>query len=132
MQRSTVYTCTKPFDDPDDWFPVWLEGVCVLDDPEIFAGKSKFEVPLASLHVEPETAWHDLPPVQVASLGSFTTPRADHVPIWQGSHVSMFTASTVTHHTTTPEPIPPIPLPAGGLMLITALLALMTWKGLRG
>ena len=129
--RSTDYNCHDPFYlRPDWWWPVYKEDACYLSN-DIFQGKSKFEVPLASLHVEPEPEWHDLPPVQIASLGSFTTPRADHVAAWQGSHVSTFTASSVAHHTTTPEPIPPVPVPAAGLLLITALIALMM-KGLRG
>ena len=128
--RSTPYNCHGPFHErPDLWWPVYVENVCYLSN-DIFEGKTSLEVAATPLVSEPE--WHDLPPVQIASLGSFTTPRADHSPSWQGSQVSMFTASSVAHYTTTPEPIPPIPVPAAGLLLITALAALMITKGLRG
>lgn len=128
--RSYPYNCHGPFyERPDLWWPVYVENVCYLDN-DIFEGKSKLEV--AATPLVSEQAWHDLPPVQIASLGSFTTPRADHVPAWQGSQVSTFTASSVTHYTTTPEPIPPIPIMAAGLLLITALIALGIMKGLRG
>ena len=129
MERSVPYSCHGPFyERPDLWWPVYVEGVCYLDN-DIFEGKTKAEIfamPLVEPLPEPF-----LEPVQYSSLGSFTTPRADHVPSWQGPHVSIFTASTVAHYTTTPEPIPPVPVPAAGLLLITALAAL-AMKGLRG
>ena len=130
MERSVIYNCHGPFHErPDLWWPVYVENVCYLDN-DIFEGKTALEV--AATPLVSETAWHDLPPVQIASLGSFTTPRADHSPVWQGSQVSTFTASTVTHYTTTISTDAAIFLGSSGLMLITALAALVMMKGLRG
>ena len=128
--RSTIYDCHGPFHErPDLWWPVYVENVCYLSN-DIFEGKTALKVAATPLVSDPE--WHDLPPVQIASLGSFTTPRADMPAVWTGHTPQPWYGVTVTRPPEHVPDIPPIPLPAGFGLMITALAALMIMKGLRG
>ena len=129
MERSVEYNCHGPFyERPDLWWPVYVEGVCYLDN-DIFYGKTKLEVvaePLVSPEPEheplPITSWGSvLHPTKHYTTPSFTVPTWG----WAGSH-------TTTTLEPTPPDVPPIPLPAGGLLMITALAVLAIIKGLRG
>lgn len=124
--RSVEYECHGPFfERPDLWWPVYVEDVCFLNN-DIFRGKTKLEVAATPL-VEPLPA-PLFEPVLTVSLGSFTVPREDNTPVWEKPHHPWTGTGTWTGTTTSPDPVPAIFLPASGIALVTALMALVMMK----
>ena len=105
----------------------WNEHILIAPDADAIWQKTVFDMPLVH-----EPVWTDTLPAPT-SIGSHIVPRSDAVApapcLFCGSSGGWTSTMVV------PEPlpdVPPIPLPAAGWLLATALLALVTMRGLRG
>ena len=107
----------------------WNEHILVAPDANDIWQKTLLSVPLV----------HEPEPLTVAMPGSHVVPHVN-APLsglscacdwgFSGSHTQTLVVLS-TGVDFAPD-VPPIPVPAAGLLMLTALIALMTMKGLRG
>lgn len=125
-EQSVLYNCHGPFhEQPDLWWPVYIEGVCYLDN-DTFEGKTILEVEATPL-VEPL-----FPLIDYANIGSLITPNLQytpkHIPCMFCGEEGGWTSTVVV----VPIPdVPPIPLPASGVLMLSALFAIIAIRRIK-